>query len=72
MAQDKLTIWQRLSQTFGPDSLLGQDYPVYKFDKKELLKTQDKTEYELQKLQAQQTAYLSNQWTKIENNLDFR
>ena len=69
MAENKLTIWQRLSQTFGPDSLLGQDYPVYKFDKKELLKTQDKTEYELQKLQAQQTAYLSNQWTKIENNL---
>lgn len=69
MAENKLTIWQRLSQTFGPDSLLGQDYPVYKFDKKELLKTQDKAEYELQKLQAQQTSYLSNQWTKIENNL---
>jgi hypothetical protein len=69
MAENKLTIWQRLSQTFGPDSLLGQDYPVYKFDKKEILKTQDKAEYELQKLQAQQTAYLSNQWTKIENNL---
>ena len=34
-----LTIWQRLSQAFGPNSLLNQDYPTYKYDKKELLKT---------------------------------
>jgi hypothetical protein len=67
--QEKLTIWQRLSQTFGPNSLLNQDYPVYKYDKKELLKTKDKDEFELAKLQAQQTMYLSAQWTKIENNL---
>ena len=40
----KLTVWQRLSQTFGPNSLLGQDYPTYKFDKKELLKTTSKGE----------------------------
>ena len=66
---DNMTIWQRLSQTFGPDSLLGQDAPVYKYDKKELLRTTDKRQYELEKLQAQQTAFLSNQWSKIENNL---
>jgi hypothetical protein len=65
----KLTVWQRLSQTFGPNSLLGQDYPVYKFDKKELLKTTSKGEYDLAKLQAQQTFYLANNWAKIENNL---
>jgi hypothetical protein len=64
-----LTIWQRLSQAFGPNSLLSQDYPTYKFDKKELLKTTNKSEYEKEKLQAQQTFYLANQWTKIENNL---
>jgi len=66
---DNMTIWQRLSQTFGPDSLLGQDAPVYKYDKKELLRTTDKRQYEIEKLQAQQTAFLSNQWSKIENNL---
>ena len=66
---DNMTIWQRLTQTFGPDSLLGQDAPVYKYDKKELLRTTDKRQYELEKLQAQQTAFLSNQWAKIENNL---
>jgi hypothetical protein len=72
MAEDNknnLTIWQRLSQTFGPNSLLGQDYPVFKYDRKELLKTTNKQEYEKSKLQAQQTFYLANQWTKVENNL---
>jgi len=64
-----LTIFQRLSQTFGPNGLLQQDIPTYKFDKKELLRTTDKKEYETEKLQAQQTFYLANQWTKIENNL---
>jgi len=66
---NNLTVWQRLSRAFGPNSLLNQDYPTYKFDKQELLKTTSKQEYEREKLEAQQTYYLSNQWTKIENNL---
>jgi len=49
--QKELTIWQRLSKTFGPNSLLGMDDPVYKFDKKEILKTTDKTQYEKEKLE---------------------
>ena len=69
MSENKLTVWQRLSQTFGPNSLLGQDYPTYKYDKKELLKTPSKQDYEREKLQAQQTYYLANQWSKIEHNL---
>jgi len=64
-----LTVWQRLSQSFGPNSLLNQDYPTYKFDKTELLKTTSKAEFEKEKLQAQQTFYLTNQWAKIESNL---
>jgi hypothetical protein len=67
--QNNLTIWQRLSQAFGPNSLLGQDLPTYKLDKTELLRTTDKKEYELEKLQTQQSMYLSGQWAKIENNL---
>ncbi len=66
---NNLTVWQRLSKAFGPNSLLNQDYPTYKFDKKELLKTTSKDEYEKEKLQAQQTFYLTNQWAKIESNL---
>jgi hypothetical protein len=64
-----LTVWQRLSKAFGPNALLNQDYPTYKFDKKELLRTTSKQEYEKELLQAQQTYYLGNQWTKIESNL---
>lgn len=65
----QLTVWQRLQQTFGPDALLNQDYPTYKLNKKELLKTTSKAEYEREKLEAQQSYYLAGQWTKIENNL---
>ena len=66
---NNLTVWQRLGKTFGPNSLLGQDYPQFKLDKTELLRTKDKGEYEREKLQAQQTFYLAQQWAKVENNL---
>ena len=69
MSEQNLTVWQRLSQTFGPNSLLKQDYPTFKFDKKELLRTPNRDDYEREKLQAQQTYYLTNQWAKVENNL---
>ena len=69
MDNKNLTVWQRLSAAFGPNALLNQDYPTFHFDKEVLLKTQDKAQYEKEKLQAQQTFYLSNQWAKIENNL---
>ena len=69
MDNNKLTVWQRLSQAFGPNSLLGQDYPTYKYDKKELLRTTSRHEYDKEKLQAQQNYYLANQWAKIEHNL---
>ncbi len=67
--EKNMTVWQRLSHAFGPNALLNQDYPTYKFDKKELLRTTSKQEYETELLQAQQTYYLGNQWTKIESNL---
>jgi len=67
--EKNMTVWQRLSQAFGPNALLNQDYPTYKFDKKELLRTTSKQEYEKELLQAQQTYYLGSQWTKIESNL---
>ena len=69
MENKNLTVWQRLSHAFGPNAMLNQDVPTYKFDKKELLRTQDKNDFERQRLQAQQTFYLSNQWSKIDNHL---
>ena len=64
-----MTVWQRLGKVFGPNATLDQQSPVFKFDKKELLKTDNKEEFEKQKLQAQQSYYLGQQWAKIENNL---
>ena len=58
MSEQNLTVWQRLSKTFGPNSLLNQDYPTYKFDKVELLRTKSRDEYEREKLQAQQSYFL--------------
>ena len=58
--EKNLTIWQRLSKTFGPNSLLGMDDPTYRFDKKEILKTTDKSKFEKEKLEIQQTLFLSD------------
>ena len=69
MEQRDLTIWQRLSKTFGPNSLLDLDGPTYKLDKKELLRTTNKQEYEKEKLQMQQSLFIQDNWKKIENNL---
>jgi hypothetical protein len=69
MAQDKMTVWQRLGKVFGPNATLDQQSPVFKFDKKELLKTTDKAEFEREKLQSQQTMYIGKQWQKVEGNL---
>ena len=69
MEQNDLTIWQRLSKTFGPNSLLNMDQPSYRLDKKVLLRTPDKQEYEKEKLQMQQSLYIQDNWKKIENNL---
>ena len=68
-SEQKFTVWQRLSRALGPDALLNQDFPTYKFDRKELLRTTDKSEYEKEKLQARQSFYLSNQFAKVESNL---
>lgn len=69
MSDKNYTIWQRLGRAMGPDALMSQDFPVYKFDKKELLRTTDKAEYEKEKLQARQTSYLAGQFAKVESNL---
>jgi hypothetical protein len=69
MEKQNLTIWQKLSKTFGPNSLLSMDQPSVKLDKNVLLKTTDKAQYDKEKLEYQQSLFLSNQWQKIENNL---
>jgi len=69
MAEQKLTVWQRLGKAFGPQATMDQQSPVFKFDKQQLLKTTDKNEFERERLEAQQTMYIGKQWQKVENNL---
>lgn len=73
MAQEtRYTIFQRLGGLFGGTqdaTPLSDPTPTYNFDKNELLRTNDKAEFEKEKLQAQQALYLNNQWQKVDSEL---
>ena len=66
-----LTIYQRLSKLFGPAGPTSTEPTYQKFNigSDEILKTDSKKEFEKDKLQIQQSLYLSNQWQKIDNEL---
>ena len=68
---ENYTIFQRLSKMFGPEGPRQEEpaFTKYKFAKDDLLKTTSKAQFEKEKLTAQQTVYLSNQWQKIENEI---
>tara|TARA_R110000744_G_scaffold191637_4_gene310796 strand:- start:1525 stop:3351 length:1827 start_codon:yes stop_codon:yes gene_type:complete len=68
---ENLTIFQKLGKMFGPDGPRQEPpaYTQYKFNKKDLLKTTSKAQFEKEKLTAQQTVYLANQWQKIDNEI---
>ena len=65
----KKTIFQQLSDLFGPAAEQRQNKSRYSLNDKELLKTQSKEEYDYAKLQGQQNKYLSNQWKKVDNEI---
>ena len=66
--QNRMTIFQRLNNLFGAE---GPSAPKrsYNFDKKDILRTTSKVDYEKTKLELQQGQYLANQWQKIESQL---
>ena len=66
-----LTIYQRLGKLFGTGGPTRKEpsYQKFKLGSKEILKTDNKAEFDQQKLQMQQSLYLSNQWQKIDNEL---
>ena len=68
MAENNMTIFQRLTNLFGAE---GPQAPKrsYSFDKKDILKTTSKADYDRTKLELQQGQYLANQWQKIESQL---
>ncbi len=73
MANQNLTIFQKLGRVLGPDGFklkqTQQQPQRYKMGKDVLLKTADKKEYETAKLQAQQNKYLGQTWKKVEQGL---
>ena len=68
---ENYTVFQRLSKMFGPEGPRQEEpsFTKYKFAKDDLLKTTSKAQFEKEKLTAQQTVYLANQWQKIENEI---
>ena len=65
----KKTIYQQLSDLFGPPKAERKSKSRYSLNDKELLKTQSKEEYDYEKLQMQQQSYLSNMWKKVDNEI---
>ena len=66
MANNNLTVFQKLGQVLGPNGFkVKQTTPNlqrYTIGKDVLLKTDNKNEYELAKLQGQQNKYLGQVW----------
>jgi hypothetical protein len=63
------TVFQQLSDLFGPERKQAESKSRYSINDKELIKTQSKEEYDYELLQKQQDAYLANQWKKVDNEI---
>lgn len=64
-----LTTFQRLTKTFGFLGQSAEQPPSFDFNKEEILKTDSKEDYERAKLQAQQTQFIADRWSKIDQSL---
>lgn len=73
MADKNLTIFQKLGQILGPDAVKQkqkQPQPQrYNIGSEVLLKTTNKQEFDVAKLQAQQNKYMGQMWRKVESGL---
>jgi hypothetical protein len=65
---NNLTVYQKLTTVFGLNKKI-EEPPTYKFGKDELLKTTDKSDYEKSLLQHQQTQYIQDKWTKVDQSV---
>ena len=68
MADQKMTIFQRLTTLFGAEGPTVNKR-TFTVDKKQILRTTSKADFEKSRLELQQGQYLANQWTKIESQL---
>jgi hypothetical protein len=69
MAKQNLTVYQRLTKVFGFQAEKPSAPPQYKFDKNTLLKTDSREDFEREMLQQQQSQYIADKWTKLDQSL---
>lgn len=71
MSKQKLTVFQKLNNIFGPTGVQSPRIQTNKYTigNDAILKTTDKGEYELAKLQAQQSKYVGGMWRKVDNEM---
>ena len=70
MAESNMTVFQRLTKMFGyPGKVTPEEAPSFNFDKEQILKTSSREEYEKAMLQAQQSQYIADKWTKLDQSL---
>ena len=70
MADQNLTVFQKLTRMFGfPGQSKPEDTPSFNFNKDELLKTDNREEFEKAMLQAQQSSYIADKFTKLDQSL---
>ena len=70
MANQNLTVFQKLTKMFGyPGKPQVTQAPSFNFSKDELLKTDNKEDYVKAMLQAQQSQYIADKWTKLDQSL---
>jgi hypothetical protein len=70
MANQNPTVFQKLTRMFGfPGQVKPDQSPSFNFNKDELLKTDSKEDYEKAMLQAQQSQYIADKWTKLDQSL---
>lgn len=68
MAQQNLTIYQKLTKIFGqnPEQPITSQFSV---DDKEIIKAKSQEEADFKKLQAQQAKYLQNMWQRVDSEI---
>ena len=70
MANQNLTVFQKLTKMFGfPGQVKQENTPSFNFNKDELLKTDNREEYENAMLQAKQSQYVADKWAKLDQSL---
>ena len=65
--KDNLTVYQKLFTMFGNGN--GPRTPKYTFDKKDLITTKSREEYEKEKLEGQQQHHMQAQWARVDSEL---